>query len=421
MKKISKKQIILLIIFILMLILNYLTPLIIDDYYYLLKFNSSEKIKNILDIVIFQKEHYLNWGGRLLAHSIAQIFLIMPKFIFNICNSLIFVIEIILIYKIVTPPKNKQYYLILTFFLIWFFNPVFGQVNLWLIGSCNYLWTMCIMLFYMYLFENYEKKRKNNILISVFGLLAGMCNENTSLAILCMMTIRFLFIDKTKYKYKLLSIILCTTGYIFQIMAPGNFTRVSNYANDSIINNFIINCNNLYKQITIPIFIISLFFLLNKKYKKICIYHLGIIISIYSLIITPTQYIRNFYSAIIFLIIIILILVKDLNIKILKNITIAFTFIFIFQYIYTVKDFIEFHNFFNNRITQLKKATSTNKKEIYLKVYHSDNTKIPLSTSTDIDDLLENPNKYPNNIYKKYFNIKVYGYEEKYHKNNKKK
>ena len=92
--KLSKKQqtiIILVSIFVIMLVLNLLTPLIADDYSYSLT-KSGERINSLMDILKYQWTQYFNWGGRTIAHIIAQTFLMFPKWIFSIANTIVYII-----------------------------------------------------------------------------------------------------------------------------------------------------------------------------------------------------------------------------------------------------------------------------------------------------------------------------------------
>ena len=87
MKKINlskRKQIILILIciFVMMLLLNILTPLLADDFSY--SFNTDgEKLSSFLDVLDYQVTHYFQWGGRTVAHTIAQVFLLFPKIFFS--------------------------------------------------------------------------------------------------------------------------------------------------------------------------------------------------------------------------------------------------------------------------------------------------------------------------------------------------
>ena len=82
----NQKKIFLVLIFASMLILNFLTPLLADDYSYGLNLN-EKRIASIMDIFDYQVWHYFNWGGRTVAHTLAQILLVFPKAVFNILNS----------------------------------------------------------------------------------------------------------------------------------------------------------------------------------------------------------------------------------------------------------------------------------------------------------------------------------------------
>ena len=206
-KKISKKidnkkieWIILAVILALVLVINFLTPIIADDFHYAMR--KGRHITSLSDIFKYQMWHYFHWGGRTIAHGIAQIFLIMPKSVFNICNSIMNVAEVYLIYKIAQGNrKSNPIMLIVTFFLLWFFLPIYGSSNMWLIGSCNYLWTIVFILLFIY---QYQKTKKdsiiNIILMFLLGILAGWTNENTAFG--CIVTVLGLILVKKHSKEK---------------------------------------------------------------------------------------------------------------------------------------------------------------------------------------------------------------------------
>ena len=175
--KLSKKQQIicyLAIIFIIMLVLNIFTPLIADDFNYKYIYGSgySETVKNIFDVFISQYNHYMNWGGRTVAHTIAQCFLLLPKIVFDFFNAACYVGIVYAIFYLGTEKQDKPYLLILIHLLLWIFVPYFGEDFLWLIGSCNYAWTLLIMLLFLVVYKKntlknnkrkgvvYEKKHK---------------------------------------------------------------------------------------------------------------------------------------------------------------------------------------------------------------------------------------------------------------------
>ena len=79
--------------FIAILIYNGLTPLMSDD----LLFDKS-LYQSAGDIFRQEYEQYLNWNGRSVLQIILKIFSILPKEVFNVCNSICFVYTSLLIY-----------------------------------------------------------------------------------------------------------------------------------------------------------------------------------------------------------------------------------------------------------------------------------------------------------------------------------
>lgn len=423
MKRVLHKPIVwLFFVFILMFILNLFTPMLLDDYSYSLTFDRSRRIHNLIDIVQFLSIHYYRWGGRVLAHFIAQVFLLFPRWIFSVFNSLIFVVEGLLIYCIVRiqngKKKKDQYlFLLLIYLLLWFCNPIFGQINFWLIGSCNYLWTMVIMLFYVYLLLSHHSGKWNTLLLLLFGLLAGMCNENTSLAIIGMSFLISLF-DKKNRKIICLSVLFCLFGYLFLMIAPGNSARMVSTSNSSfsILSLFQIahfQFRNIYCYFLIPFLAFSvLVFLAWKKYKikEILYYYVGLLISFFSLLGSPVILLRYFYSSIIFMILIIIAILWNLKKEsiIQKGIIVLLCF-FSVHYSLCVVDFYHYSSFYHKRENAILEAVSKKKDVVYLSIYDSNNSKIP--TYLDLDDLSTDYDSFPNNYMEKYYGIsKIIGY-----------
>ena len=88
-KKIDNKKIeyfLFALIFIGIFVVNFMTPMLADDFAYSIG-SDLKRIDSLSDIFNYQVNHYLTWGGRTVAHTIAQLFLIMPRWLFSICNS----------------------------------------------------------------------------------------------------------------------------------------------------------------------------------------------------------------------------------------------------------------------------------------------------------------------------------------------
>ena len=257
------------LVFILVFVLNHFTPLIADDYSY--SFGLNGKINSIKDIIDYQVHHWQTWGGRSIAHSIAQLFLMLPKLTFNICNSLVYALFTLLLYKhIVGKSKilNPALYIIINL-LAWFILPVYGQNMIWLIGSCNYLWMTTFVLAFLLPYRltiDDDKNSKNIIKIIVmflFGIIAGWSNENTSAVMLLAIII---FIGYKLYNKKKISLwyysgfIGSLIGFLMMVLAPGNSVRSEMFiTNRGFIGEMIhriIEITNGFVTILLPLFII---------------------------------------------------------------------------------------------------------------------------------------------------------------------
>lgn len=421
-------KIILFIIFISMLILNFLTPLLADDYSYGLNL-AKKRITGIIDIYNYQIWHYFNWGGRTVAHTFAQICLIFSKAIFNIINSLMYTILVYLIYlhgqlnrkeKI----EKNAYIIFLIHLILWFSIPVFGQSFLWLIGSCNYLWTTVIVLYFLWLFRKDSKENKwyNIVLMFLIGILAGWTNENTSVGLIVIL-FSSLIIDKVTSKKwnltkpKVAGIIGSVIGFILMICAPGNYVRNAEFKDDTfIIIKFIKRAIDITENaeifilpliITI-IILISLRIYHKKKIEKATYpFILGGFAATYSMVASPTFPERSWTGVIVYFIVAIVILIYDLE-KInriykfiLVDICIILSIIFIGEYINAAKEINVLRSTWNERRIIIEKS---NKNQIF-KFYRFEtfNSKNP---AYGLNDIGYDYTAWPNTSIAKYYGIK---------------
>lgn len=376
-KLLNEKNIILFIIFISMLSLNYLYPYISDDYTYMYKYDNFERIKNISDIFFSMKDHYFLWGGRVLAHSLASVFLLIPKNIFNICNSIMYTIFIYMIYLIGRRNNKDNYnYLFIIHLLIWFINISFGEVTLWLTGSCNYLWTSVIILLFLYLFH---KENKNVIIFSILGILAGMCNENFSLSIIFVCILFVIFNKNYRNKNNYIGIIFLIIGYLFLFLAPSNFIRASAGVNNIItITQKILYLIKVFSLLIIFILLLSyVLYKKNKLKKDYLIYILGSIICILFLVVAPTFSLRATIGTLIYNLIIIIDILFSFKFDLNKYIYLILGVIYLISYLYTLQDtynlnkYINNLNNFKNKDVVINRYKRTTKRVINLDMFNS--------------------------------------------------
>ena len=246
----KRAPILLLTIFIFFYILNQLMPLAYgDDYVYSFVWEghslyeplseSAMRVTSWKDLYASQVLHYFTWSGRFVNHILAQGFLWAGKSIFNICNSLIVVLLVCEIYwcshKGAVSIKMDVSLLCFIFFALWAFTPGFGDVLLWVVGACNYLWPMAMLTGFLlpYINKYYsfsENKGKGSAFCLVMflgGLVAGCTNENT---VCWLIPLLIFFIYKSnvgkKESWMYFGVVGLVLGYSLLIFSPGNMVRL---------------------------------------------------------------------------------------------------------------------------------------------------------------------------------------------------
>lgn len=380
-----------------------------------------------MDIFDYQVWHYFNWGGRTVAHTLAQILLVFPKAVFNILNSFIYTALIYLIYLHGCFNKDNEdnsYMLLLIHFILWFIIPVFGQSFIWLVGSCNYLWTTVIILYFLWLYRRNTLSEKwyNLLFMFILGLLAGWTNENTSAGLIVILVFSLIInkVETKKFelsKTRLFGIIGTLAGFIIMICAPGNYIRSAEFKDDTFIIIKIIKrtldiTNNL-ENIILPLLIVIIILISLKIYHKKKIeketytFILGGFAAIYAMVLSPTFPERAWTGAIIFFVIAIVILVYDLDTInrlykfILVDFCIILSIIYVSQYMDLARNINYLRNTWNYRVDVINESDKDKIFEFYK--YETYNPRNPVY---GLDDIGYDPNAWPNGSISKYYGIK---------------
>lgn len=380
-----------------------------------------------MDIFDYQVWHYFNWGGRTVAHTLAQILLVFPKAVFNILNSFIYTALIYLIYLhgcFNKDNKDNSYMLLLIHFILWFIIPVFGQSFIWLVGSCNYLWTTVIILYFLWLYRRNTLSEKwyNLLFMFILGLLAGWTNENTSAGLIVILVFSLIInkVETKKFelsKTRLFGIIGTLAGFIIMICAPGNYIRSAEFKDDTFIIIKIIKrtldiTNNL-ENIILPLLIVIIILISLKIYHKKKIeketytFILGGFAAIYAMVLSPTFPERAWTGAIIFFAIAIVILVYDLDTInrlykfILVDFCIILSIIYVSQYMDLARNINYLRNTWNYRVDVINESDKDKIFEFYK--YETYNPRNPVY---GLDDIGYDPNAWPNGSISKYYGIK---------------
>ena len=308
--------------FLAILVFNVLTPYMSDDYSY---GRTVKGLDSFADILRSEYEQYMNWTGRSVNHLILKLFLKTDKWVFNLCNSIAFIVLTLLIYYNIEGKGrfNTPIYILINLCL-WIFGVEFGETILWETGACNYLWGTMNILGFVTLFKfacSRAESIKHSLLWAVLlfftGMIAGWCNENTSGGgiLLILVAIAGVWMQKRKIKPWMWSGLAgMLTGFCFMIAAPGNSVRAI-YAEDNYggIIKYIARAYKItlaVKELFFVLLLILLVLLLIAKAQKrtwkelagSLVYFVVFVATCYALVMAPTPMNRAYFGAGIFLI-----------------------------------------------------------------------------------------------------------------------
>ena len=218
------------VIFCLMLLLNILTPYICDDFTYNLNFATKEPLGSVWEIFESMYAHSYKMNGRLISHGLAQIFMLLPPLVFDICNAGVFTATLYLICRLCGGKWNAML-LAATFCLFWCFLPVFGQVVLWQVGALNYFWSLtgCVLFFTPYLLRFRDErelltKKWHWAAFCAYGFFFGWYSEIASFVGICMavcLMILDVWMNREKFRlHRLLPVLSAVCGYLVMLSLP---------------------------------------------------------------------------------------------------------------------------------------------------------------------------------------------------------
>lgn len=267
-------KIILLSIFASMLVLNCLTPYVADDFVYMFSFSTKERLTSAADIIPSMYVHSLRMNGRVISHSLEQLFMLMPKLLFNISNALVYTMAIYLLYRIANHSKKTNGVLLAAISMgFWCMMPAFGQIALWQVGSVNYLWaiTGCLGFLLPYLVYYYKgsellTKCWQRGAFCLASLLFGMYSEISSFAAICLgagiLIICAIQKKQSLKSWLLLPLGMACIGYIIMLCIPAQISAkaANGLSMQLLLNNFIRASCMLFKYCWIMLFVWALSF-----------------------------------------------------------------------------------------------------------------------------------------------------------------
>lgn len=221
------------LISVMMFKLNRPTPWVVDD---LLKSQAAMNMQGLNDMFQHGKNFYLHWGGRVWGEIFAQAFLMIPKNIFDIINTIGYMILLVLMqWNILEKWKFDPVILVFIHFSLLLCLPVFGQDILWISGSANYMWASLLPLLFLGIWRSYQVNLDEKInhpisicFVFVLGIFAGWSNENVSVGLVAIVA-GYMYIYRSKLKkipsFAYAGGIGLVLGSLVLWLAPGNFVR----------------------------------------------------------------------------------------------------------------------------------------------------------------------------------------------------
>lgn len=243
-----------------------------DDYSIGYDANYGGRFSELSTILDATSDFYMQWSGAVIPTFLGHLFCgyFSSKTVFNLLNTLMFGLFVLVCTKIISNGRLKQIPLLapILFMLAWWWVcPVPSETMLWVAGSLNYLWNSFFCLLFIYCFLNFAPERSPIFLQIVFfmvALLAGISHVLSTAAIgggILMWIIR-------ERKFTANTIVMLSgfaIGALFLYLAPGNYERFEiYYGGRSFLQSMLFTLAQ-YKAVYISIISLIIIRLVNKE------------------------------------------------------------------------------------------------------------------------------------------------------------
>ena len=281
------------IFLVLAFIMNSMTHLALDDFAYnfvivdntesTTVLDTGDRLDSIGDIVDSMKVHHRTVNGRIVLHFIVQLMLLWGKPVFNVFNSVMMVLLVILIY-LHCKGTNKRHSapLFLGFaFALWCFIPYISQTVFWLDGSINYLWGSVFRLIALLPFRIYydSGKLSHQVLwflpIQVMCAVAGSSNENMSAAFIGVAILYVILYRIKGFKipvWSIVGILVSFAGYLFMMLTPAVLVRLEKNTQTTPLKYIVIVLSNvairLIPYIAVALILAYILYMFKAKEKN---------------------------------------------------------------------------------------------------------------------------------------------------------
>jgi len=206
-----------------------------DDFMFMMKMPvdgsvGTERISSLSDFINSQINIFNTCHYRVLVHSLLQFFLLLPPWIFDLLNTVIFLWLIKLLIPEELFEKHQSILFILVFCFVWLFHPDIGNAYFWTTGSINYTWTLIPLMIYLRaLVKVSEGKDAYSTLLYASPFVAS-ANENALIS-LFVASVVLLLVDRRRqgsFNSKLLfAIAILLIGGLIMVFSPSATARLT--------------------------------------------------------------------------------------------------------------------------------------------------------------------------------------------------
>lgn len=248
-----------------------------DDLVYQCIYPTNERVNSFHDIFVSQYTHYFTWGGRTVVHSTLQLLLWIDK----PHNSMICAFVYVLLARLIARALNKEQEVRLSDYLLsagllYYCNPVYEETVTWMTGFANYVIGALIVCLSLYLDRNRNRLPKILYFLNIpLTFLAGWCNENLGAVLGLYYLIRWIrsFKEKKERAYSTVLLLAEGAGFLFMILAPGNFARSTVASSEltpltSVLTRIYNVCHSIFHTNFLVFTIASVLLYLNKDQES---------------------------------------------------------------------------------------------------------------------------------------------------------
>ena len=211
------------------MVMNVLTTLKGDEYVYaMLPGDLQHHCRTLADYVRTMPTFYETTNGR-LADAVERLLAsVVGKPVFNVLNTLVFVLLIEGIFTLAVGRRRALLPLAIMLVLVLLAFPYPGETLMWMAGACNYLWsaTLNIWLLCWLKFAPQRPRWWQFVAVFVLAFVAGGFNESTSMGCLLGLGIFFAFNRKQLTHFRAVAMVGCALGLCLVLMSPALLLRL---------------------------------------------------------------------------------------------------------------------------------------------------------------------------------------------------